>query len=413
VNPLFNIVIATDKFKGSLSASEASLSIAHGLRLGAIKLNLPSDLKVSVIPLADGGEGFLSVAGRSGFFKRKEVNVVDPLGRSLKSHYLLSEEEPFAVIEMALASGLGLLEKDEYNPMETTSYGLGQLISAAVNEGVNHIKLGIGGSATNDGGAGMLQALGFSFRDRNGNLIRGGDDEYMSGSALHEIYTIEDSSVKRELKRVKISVACDVDNPLVGPLGATYIYAPQKGADELALIQLESGMRNFAEAVERHLGFNSSFLCDSSSFVGYDFSDFPGSGAAGGVGFALRSFLRAELLPGWRVAAELTDAEEMISKADLVISGEGRLDSQTLSGKLVEGISILAKRYGKPFWVYCGENSLTEEETQLSNITRIFEILKIANGLNDSISRSKWYLEKISEESATFLCELQSNRQTI
>lgn len=409
---LFNIVIASDKFKGSLTASEASMSIAHGLRLGAAARDLPYDLKVNVIPMADGGEGFLSVAGRSGFFKRKEVIVFDPLGRSFKSYYLLSEERAFAVIEMAMASGLGLLEKDEYNPLEATSFGLGQLISAAIEEGVTHIIIGIGGSATNDGGTGMLQALGYSFRDKNGNEIRGGEDEFMSGSVLQNICTIDDTLVKKELRRVKFTVACDVDNPLLGPAGATYVYAAQKGADDSELVILESGMRNFAEAAERYLGFKSSFLCDSSSFVGFDFSDFPGSGAAGGVGFATRSFLNAELIPGWRVAAELSGADDAISNADLVISGEGRLDSQTLSGKLVEGIAILSKRYDKPVWVFCGENLLTQDELKEAHIERVFEIVKKSHSINDSMSRAKELLEKISQESATFLPELQSNRQT-
>ena len=409
---LFNIVIASDKFKGSLTASEASMSIAHGLRLGAAARDLPYDLKVNVIPMADGGEGFLSVAGRSGFFKRKEVMVYEPLGRSFKSYYLLSEEKAFAVIEMAMACGLGLLEKDEYNPLEATTFGLGQLISAAIEEGVTHIIIGIGGSATNDGGTGMLQALGYSFRDKNGNEIRGGEDEFMSGSVLQNICTIDDTLVKKELRRVKFTVACDVDNPLLGPAGATYVYAAQKGADDSELVILESGMRNFAEAAERYLGFKSSFLCDSSSFVGFDFSDFPGSGAAGGVGFATRSFLNAELIPGWRVAAELSGADDAISNADLVISGEGRLDSQTLSGKLVEGIAILSKRYDKPVWVFCGENLLTQDELKEAHIERVFEIVKKSHSINDSMSRAKELLEKISQESATFLPELQSNRQT-
>ena len=409
---LFNIVIASDKFKGSLTASEASMSIAHGLRLGAAARDLPYDLKVNVIPMADGGEGFLSVAGRSDFFKRKEVMVYEPLGRSFKSYYLLSEEKAFAVIEMAMACGLGLLEKDEYNPLEATTFGLGQLISAAIEEGVTHIIIGIGGSATNDGGTGMLQALGYSFRDKNGNEIRGGEDEFMSGSVLQNICTIDDTLVKKELRRVKFTVACDVDNPLLGPAGATYVYAAQKGADDSELVILESGMRNFAEAAERYLGFKSSFLCDSSSFVGFDFSDFPGSGAAGGVGFATRSFLNAELIPGWRVAAELSGADDAISNADLVISGEGRLDSQTLSGKLVEGIAILSKRYDKPVWVFCGENLLTQDELKEAHIERIFEIVKKSHSINDSMSRAKELLEKISQESATFLPELQSNRQT-
>lgn len=398
-----NIVIATDKFKGSLSAIEASTAIANGLQAGLFSLEDDAELKITIIPLADGGEGFLSIAGRNGFYKRKEIDVVDPLGRARKSHYLLSETEPLAVLEMSLSSGLGLLETDEYNPSEATSYGFGQLICAALKDGVSTIIAGIGGSATNDGGTGMLQALGYSFMDYSGQVIRGSDDEFMSGSALSKISTIDDSGVDEALQRVKITVACDVENPLLGPDGATYVYALQKGADELDRIKLESGMRNFADVTERYLGFNSCFLCDSSSFVGFDFSDFPGSGAAGGVGFAMRSFLKAELIPGWRVAATLSNADKAIANADLIISGEGRLDSQTLSGKLVNGISILAKRYGKPFWVYCGENKLSAEEQKDAHIDKVFEIQSSAKDQAHSISTAKKLLEKISAESAIFL----------
>ena len=349
-----NIVIATDKFKGSLTAQEASVSISNGLKRGVSSVLSLDEIKILQIPLADGGEGFLSVAGRNGFYKRREAEIIDPLGRTIKSHYLLSEKDPVAVIEMALASGLGLLEKEEYNPVEATSFGFGQLILHAIKDGVSEIIAGIGGSATNDGGTGMLQALGYTFRDKSGEVICGEEDQFMSGSLLSKIFSIDDSGAERALKRVRITVACDVDNPLLGADGATYVYAKQKGADESDLIKLEAGMRNFAEVSERHLGFNSCFLCDSSSYVGYDFSDFPGSGAAGGVGYALRSFLKADLIPGWRVAATLANVEEAISKADLIISGEGRLDKQTLSGKLVDGISRLANRYRKPYWVYCG-----------------------------------------------------------
>ena len=407
-----NIVIATDKFKGSLTAQEASVSISNGLKRGVSSVLSLDEIKILQIPLADGGEGFLSVAGRNGFYKRREVEIVDPLGRTIKSHYLLSEKDPVAVIEMALASGLGLLEKEEYNPVEATSFGFGQLILNAIKDGVSEIIAGIGGSATNDGGTGMLQALGYTFRDKSGEVICGEEDQFMSGFLLSKIFSIDDSGAERALKRVRITVACDVDNPLLGADGATYVYVKQKGADESDLIKMEAGMRNFAEVSERHLGFNSCFLCDSSSYVGYDFSDFPGSGAAGGVGYALRSFLKADLIPGWRVAATLANVEEAIAKADLIISGEGRLDKQTLSGKLVEGISILANRYRKPCWVYCGENNLSEEELIGAHISKVFEISPNAKNLNDSISRAKQLLEKISAESATFLSELQSNRQT-
>lgn len=424
------IVIVTDKFKGSLSSIEAANSIASGIKIANLSSHYFSDIKFNIIPLADGGEGFLSVAARSGFFKRKEIDVVDPLGRSVKSSFLISEEvpadeqgrgrgpqgasprHPFAVAEMSLSSGLSLLSPDEYDPMITTSYGFGQTIRAAIKAGAREIIAGIGGSATNDGGTGMLQALGYRFLDKEGMPLRCGDDEYMDGSALGLIGSIDDSMVEPEIRRTRITVACDVVNPLLGQDGATYVYGPQKGADEIKLIQLEAGMKNFATVTERYLGFATSFLCDNPSFIGYDLSDFPGSGAAGGTGFALRSFLHGDLQPGWKVAADISHAEESIAESHLVIAGEGRLDSQTLSGKLVDGMSRLARRHNKPFWVYCGENLLTGEQLKAARIDKVFTIMSVSKNLSDSISRARELLEKISSQSATFLPQIQSNWQT-
>jgi glycerate kinase len=424
------IVIVTDKFKGSLTSIEAANSIASGIKIANLSGHFFTDIKFNIIPLADGGEGFLSVAARSGFFKRKEIDVVDPLGRCVKTNFLLSEEmpvddsgrgrgpqgasprHPFAVVEMSLSSGLSLLSDDEYDPLTATSYGFGQTIRAAIRAGAREIIAGIGGSATNDGGTGMLQALGYRFLDKEGRPLRCGDDEYMDGSALALIGSIDDSMVDPSVRKTRITVACDVTNPLLGQDGATYIYGPQKGADDIKLIQLEAGMKNFATVTERYLGFATSFLCDNQSFIGYDFSDFPGAGAAGGTGFALRSYLHGDLQPGWKVAADISNAEAAIAESHLVIAGEGRLDSQTLSGKLVDGMSRLAKRHNKPFWVYCGENLLKGEELKAARIDKVFTISSVAKNLNDSISRAKEYLEKISYQSATFLPQIQSNWQT-
>jgi len=399
------IVIVTDKFKGSLKSSEAAEIISEGLREG-----FGRELEIKVIPIADGGEGFLDTIAGTIVCDEIKTTVFDPLGRKIKSSLLMSEDR--AIIEMAKASGLQLLNPDEYNPLKTTSFGLGELIETALKEEAKEILIGIGGSATNDCGTGMLQALGYRFLDSKGKKIRSGPGEFMSGSLLSSICTIDDSQMNPALHKKKITVACDVTNPLIGPEGATYVYGPQKGATKQQLEELEEGARNFSAVTEKHLGFSSSFLCDSQNYIGFDLSDFPGVGAAGGVGFALKSFLNADLLQGWRVTTELTHAEKAIAEADLVITGEGRLDAQSLSGKLISGISHIAMHYKKPLWIFCGENTLTQEQEKKIIFDKIFTISKEAKNLSDSISKAKGILRKISVSAATFLNGLQSNRQT-
>jgi glycerate kinase len=403
--PTLKIVIVTDKFKGSLKSFEAAEIISEGLREG-----FGRELEIKVIPIADGGEGFLDTIACTVPCREIKTTVHDPLGREIMSSLLMSEGR--AIIEMAKASGLQLLSPDEHNPLKTTSFGLGELIKAAVKEEAKEILIGIGGSATNDCGTGMLQALGYRFLDNRGRTTGSGPGEFMNGSLLKSICTVDDSLVSPSMHKMKITVACDVTNPLAGPDGATYIYGPQKGATKQQLEELEEGVMNFSAVTEKHLGFSSSFLCDSQNYIGFDLSDFPGAGAAGGMGFALKSYLNADLLQGWRVTTELTHAEKEIAGADLVITGEGRLDAQSLSGKLISGISHIAMHYKKPLWIFCGENTLTQEQEKKIIFDKIFTISKEAKNLNDSISKAKGILRKISVSAATFLNGLQSNRQT-
>lgn len=400
------IVIVADKFKGSLTSPEVAAIIGEGLRKGS-----SLELEIKSIPIADGGDGFLDAISRTVACEKHDAMVFDPLGRKIKSGFLMSEGR--AIIEMAKASGLHLLNPKEYNPLKTTTYGLGELIKKAIEAGAREILVGIGGSATNDCGTGMLQALGYNFLDNKGRAVVAGPEEFMNGSLLESVCTVDDSMVDPSFHKVKITVACDVSNPLLGNEGATYVYGPQKGASERQLEILEEGAKNFSSVTERHLGFSSSFLCDSQSYIGFDMSDFPGAGAAGGVGFAFKAYLNAELLPGWGVVAEITHAQKAIEQADLVITGEGRLDAQSLSGKLVEGISHLARQYNKPLWVFCGENKLSVAQSNKLHIDKIFSIYEEAKNLNNSISRASEILRKISASSATFLNQLQSNRQTI
>ena len=400
------IVIVADKFKGSLTSPEVAAIIGEGLRKGS-----SLELEIKSIPIADGGDGFLDAISRTVVCEKHDAMVFDPLGRKIKSGFLMSEGR--AIIEMAKASGLHLLNPEEYNPLKTTTYGLGELIKKAIDAGAREILVGIGGSATNDCGTGMLQALGYNFLDNKGRAVVAGPEEFMNGSLLESVCTVDDSMVDPSVHKVKITVACDVSNPLLGAEGASYVYGPQKGASERQLEILEEGAKNFSSVTERHLGFSSSFLCDSQSYIGFDMSDFPGAGAAGGVGFAFKAYLNAELLPGWGVVAEITHAQKAIEQADLVITGEGRLDAQSLSGKLVEGISHLARQYNKPLWVFCGENKLSVAQSNKLHIDKIFSIYEEAKDLNNSISMASEILRKISASSATFLNQLQSNRQTI
>ena len=389
------IVIVTDKFKGSLSSSEAAEIIGEGLREG-----FGGELEIKIIPIADGGEGFLDTIALAVNCEEIKMTVFDPLEREIESYFLLSERR--AIIEMAKVSGLQLLNSKQYNPLKTTSFGLGELIKKAVEIDATEILIGIGGSATNDCGTGMLQALDYRFLDNHGRIICSAPGQFMNGSCLSSICTVDDSQVSPALHKMKITVACDVSNPLLGLRGATYVYGPQKGADKKQLEELEAGASNFAAVTEKTLGFSSHFL-----------SDFPGTGAAGGVGFALKSYLNADLLKGWRVTTELTHAEKAIQDADLVITGEGRLDSQSLSGKLISGISHIASHNQKPLWIFCGENSLTKEQEKKIVFDRIFTISEETQNLSDSISMAKEILRKISVSSATFLTSIQSNRQTI
>lgn len=374
------ILIVTDKFKGSLTSLEAAESIKKGL------LSYSGDLEIEVLPMADGGDGTLDVIRDSAGGELVEVEVSDPLGRKIIAHYLTKGRTRF--IEMAKCSGLQLLRPQEYNPLKTNTYGFGQMILAAVSKNAEEVILGIGGSATNDGGLGMLRAIGYRFADKEGG----------EALSLADVATIDDKEVSGKLNGIRFKVACDVNNPLLGRSGATMVYGPQKGADAKMLDELERGMKNWAGVCERYLGIN--------------WSDCPGAGAAGGVGFALMGFLKAGMLPGWRVLSELTDLESRVERSDLVITGEGSVDEQSISGKLIDGVAGIANKYSKPLWVFCGINILKQYQLKEKRIDKLFSISDIEKDKSKSMSDANKYLEKISRKSATFLTKIQSNRQT-
>ncbi|MDE5876769.1 MAG: glycerate kinase [Muribaculaceae bacterium] len=303
-------VIAADSFKGSLSSLDVGKAAERG-----IKAVLPS-ADVRIVPVADGGEGTVEavVTGTKGQIITCEVR--DPLGNSVKATYGISGNT--AVIEMAAASGLPLVPSEKRNPWLTDTYGTGQLISDALKRGCRHFLIGLGGSATNDAGTGMLRALGFRFLDFDGCQVGNG------GGEVGRIVSIDNSEIIPELAEATFTVACDVTNPLTGPDGASFIYGPQKGANPEMVVALDKGLAHFAEVTKE--------------FCGKDFSTFPGAGAAGGLGFAFLAFLRGNLKAGIEMILDAVDFDEKIKYASLVITGEGRLDQQTCMGKTPHGV---------------------------------------------------------------------------
>ena len=316
------VVVAPDSFKGCLTALEVGEALKAGI------LSVFRQAVVDVVPMADGGEGTVRslVDASSGRMLRAEV--MDPLGRPIAAEFGLMGDGKTAVIEMAAASGLPLLEERERNPMITTTYGTGQLIKAALDTGATRLIVGIGGSATNDGGAGMVQALGVKLLDEDGFDIG------MGGGSLTRVARIDMSGMDTRMAGVEVMVACDVTNPLTGPDGASAVYGPQKGATPEMVQELDEALSHYADVIRRQLGI--------------DVAHVKGAGAAGGLGAGLMAFLRATLRPGIDTVIDATRLADQIADADLVITGEGRLDSQTRMGKTPMGVAKVAKAHGVP-----------------------------------------------------------------
>ncbi len=345
------IVVAPDSFKGSLTAAEAARAMEAGIR------RIYPDADVSLVPMADGGEGFveavlLAIGGRI-----ETARVLNPLGKRIEARYGICEDDTTAVIEMAAASGLTLLSPEQRNPLITTSYGTGELICRALDAGCRKILLGIGGSATTDGGAGMAQALGVGFIGAGNKAI----DEPLAGGRLNEIERIEMSNLDMRIAQCEIVVACDVDNPLLGPRGAAHIYAPQKGATPAQVGLLEKNLSHFARLITRD--------------VGRDVSNIPGAGAAGGLGAGLMAFCGATLRSGVELIMEIVQLEKRLQGADLVLTGEGRTDAQTISGKAPWGVAQAAKRVGIPVVLLTGEIGEGAEQLYQHGIDVMFPIV--------------------------------------
>ncbi|MBB3103119.1 glycerate kinase [Azomonas macrocytogenes] len=322
------IVIAPDSFKESLSAPDVAAAIAEGLR------EVWPDAELRCRPMADGGEGTVAAILAATGGEQRSASVRGPLGEPVQAHWGWLEDDATAVIEMAAASGLHLVPRERRDARRSSTYGTGQLIAAALEAGARRIILGFGGSATNDGGSGMLRALGARLHDATGQELEPG------GAALASLQQLDLSDFDKRLDAVSFEVACDVDNPLCGPQGASHVFGPQKGASTQDVLDLDAALGHYAE------------ICAAT--LGRDERAFPGSGAAGGIGYAAKAFLGATFRPGIELVAELSRLDEAIQGADLVITGEGKLDEQTLHGKTPAGVAAIAKRHGVPVIALAG-----------------------------------------------------------
>jgi glycerate kinase len=345
----FKVGIAPDSFKGSLTALEAAKCIEGGFKKAL------TNVSARKVPMADGGEGTVRAIVESTGGRIVVRTVSDPRGRKIKAHLGLTGDGRTAVIEMAAASGLALLKPRERNPMVTTTFGTGELIRHALKLSVRKILVGIGGSATNDGGAGMARALGMKFLDRKGHEIPRG------GGALSKLARIDASGLDPRLRKVAVEVACDVDNPLCGPHGAARTYGPQKGATPAMVKQLDRNLRTLASVIERDLGV--------------DVLDVPGSGAAGGLGGGLMAFLGGRLRPGVDIVIDSVQLERRLKGCDLVITGEGRMDGQTVFGKTPAGVARVARKLGIPVIAICGSLGPGVEAVHTIGIEAFFSSL--------------------------------------
>ena len=344
------VVVAIDSLKGSLTSLEAGEAIQEGI------LRAISDAEVIVRPLADGGEGTVEALTRGMNGRYEKITVTDPLGRPTDAVYGILEDSHTAIIEMSAAAGITLIDAKDRNPMNTTTYGVGELIKDAIGKGCRHFFIGIGGSATNDGGIGMLQALGYGMLDTEGKQVSFG------AKGLAELVSITDEDVLPELKECTFQIACDVKNPLCGELGCSAIFGPQKGATPDMIAQMDSWLGKYA-------------LLTANRYKKAD-SQYPGTGAAGGMGFAFLSYMNAELRSGVQIVLEETKLEEYVKDADIVVTGEGCLDGQSVMGKAPIGVAALAKKHHKKVIAFAGCVTEDAKVCNQNGIDAFFPILQ-------------------------------------
>tara|TARA_R110002126_G_scaffold291790_1_gene458446 strand:+ start:29011 stop:30141 length:1131 start_codon:yes stop_codon:yes gene_type:complete len=364
------IIIAPDKFKNSLTGLEFCEIVEKSI--------LATNPKTEVIqlPLADGGDGTIEVVN---FYLKGEVvhiTVNNPFFKPVKASYLYADNSKTAFIEMAEASGVKLLKTEEFNCKKATTFGTGEMISDAINKGAETIILGIGGSATNDCGTGMAAALGYRFLDKNKDQV------IPIGANLSNIVSIDATHIHQGLGKVDFKIACDVSNPLYGKNGAAYVYGAQKGATKKDIKLLDKGLLNFSKVL------NDVFSIDVQSVKG--------AGAAGGMGIASKLFLNGSLEPGIKLIKNLANFDYKIKGADWIITGEGKLDDQTLSGKTIQGVLESAKKENIKVVAFCGKIELQEQELKKLGISYAKDIISLAKDFDDAIKNTKQYLKNIS-----------------
>lgn len=353
------VVVAVDSFKGSLTSMEAGNAVKDGI------LRAIPQAQVIVRPLADGGEGTTDAFIEGLGCQRAELTVSGPMGRPVRACYGWLPKDRTAVMEMAAAAGLTMIPDTEKNPMRATTFGVGEMILHAVKKGCREFILGIGGSATNDGGLGMLMALGYEFTDKSGCPVPQG------AAGLGQTARISGERVLPELKECTFRVACDVTNPLCGTNGATYIYGPQKGVAADIMEGLDRDMAGFADV--------------TAAYLGTDNREVPGAGAAGGLGFALMGYLGASLEPGVSLLLKATGLEDVLKDADVAVTGEGRLDGQTAMGKAPVGVAELAKKYGITVLAFAGGVTKEAVKCNAKGIDAFFPIVRGITTLEEAM----------------------------
>ncbi len=366
-----NILIAPDSFKDSLSA----MDVCNNIEKGIIRA-LPQ-AKIKKIPLADGGEGTVDALVQATGGKKIQAKVHDPLFREITAIYGILSDGKTAVIEMAAASGIELLSKNERNPWISSTLGTGELIKDALDKGCRKFIVGIGGSATNDAGTGMALALGARFLDASGNEMAG------TGENLGKITKIDLENLDSRIHDCSISVACDVTNPLHGLNGAAHVYSPQKGANTNMVEKLDQNLQYFGELIEKQLGKRVSMM--------------PGAGAAGGLGAGLNAFLNATLEPGFQIIKNTLKLDDIIPWADVVITGEGKIDNQTRFGKTPHGVAMVAKQVKIPVIALAGTLGDGYEELYHHHFHAIFSIIDKPMQLNDALKNAPKLLEQSAE----------------
>lgn len=371
------IVIAPDSFKESLTALHVCEAVEKGIRT-----HFP-DAEISKVPMADGGEGTVQSLVDATGGQIIQAKVTGPLDKEVEAFYGILGDGKTAVIEMAAASGLHHVPMDERNPLITTTRGTGELILKALDHKVKHIIIGIGGSATNDGGAGMAKALGAKLIDANGAEIKEG------GGSLNQLAAIDLTNLDSRLAEVKVEVACDVDNPLTGETGASAVFGPQKGATSDMVRQLDRNLAHYAAVIEKEMDIH--------------IQNVPGAGAAGGLGGGLLAFLSAELKPGVDIVIKATELENYIKDADLVITGEGRIDGQTIYGKTPIGVAKTAKKHSVPVIAIAGSIGTGSEAVYEHGISALFSVVPGAVDLSEALEKASENIERTAKNVASVI----------